>query len=183
MIVAALIVLAAYAFAGPQILEKLKAAAGKVPEIKRRHVAGAALVAAAAVMWANSRTAEPTPAPTPDPGAGLVLRGLFVGPDAAADAAAVSAHFSELAAELEWDGMQPEPLYRTGIAWDELRTRAKALRWKGASLGEKHPRARQAIHDFLDRTAGTAGGPMSAEQRAAWVTAYREIARPADVSR
>jgi hypothetical protein len=108
---------------------------------------------------------------------------MFVGPDAAADAAAVSAHFAELADELEWDAMSSEPLVKTGVAWDELRTRAKAMRWKGVSLGEKYPRAREAIREYLDRTAGTSGAPMSPAQRSAWIAAYREIARAADVSR
>lgn len=180
--VVALIAGAVYLLAGDHIRQVVMSAADKAPAIERKHLAAAGLLAAAAVVWARSGPSAPTPAP-PAPDAAINLGGMFVGADAAADAASVSAHFDELAAELEWDGMQAEQLYRTGIAWDELRTRAKALRWKGVSLGEKHPRARKAIHDFLDRTAGTAGGPMSPEQRAAWVAAYREIARAANVSR
>lgn len=174
---------AVYLFAGDRITHLVAAFAEKAPTIERRHLAGAALLAAAAVMWARSGPAPgPTPAP-PAPDAAIDLRGMFVGPDAAADAAAVSAHFDELADELEWDSEQAEPLYKSGVAWDELRTRAKALRWKGLSLGEKYPRAREAIREYLDRTAGTSGAPMSPAQRAAWITAYREIARAADVSR
>lgn len=183
MITVALIAAAVYLFAGDRIGQLVAAFAEKAPTIERRHLVGAALLAAAAVMWARSEPQSPTPAPGPAPDPAINLRGMFVGPDAAADAAAVSAHFSELADELEHDGQAAEPLIRTGVAWDELRTRAKALRWKGVSLGEKHPRAREAIREYLDRTAGTSGAPLSPAQRSTWVAAYREIARAADVSR
>lgn len=182
MITLALVVAAAYLFAGDRLATVVAAVSEKAPAIERRHILGAALLAAAAVVWSQSAPSVPTPAP-PAPDAPISLRGAFVGPDAAADAAAVSAHFDELADELEWDGVQKEQLYRTGVAWDELRTRAKALRWKGVSLGEKHPRAREAIREYLDRTAGTSGAPMSPAQRSTWVAAYREVARAADVSR
>lgn len=179
----ALIAGAVYLFAGDRIGHLLASFAEKAPTVERKHLAAAAMLAAAAVMWARSGPATPTPAPVPAPDAPIDLRGKFIGADASTDAAAVAAHFAELADELEWDSMQAEPLYRTGVAWDELRTRAKALRWRGKSLGEKHPAAREAIREYLDRTAGTSGAPMSPAQRAAWIAAYREIARAADVSR
>lgn len=182
MITLALVAAAVYLFAGDRIGHLVASFSEKAPTIERRHLAGAAMLAAAAVMWARSTPTTPTPAP-PAPDAAINLRGAFIGPDAAADAAAVSAHFDELADELEHDGQAAEPLIRTGVAWDELRTRAKALRWRGVSLGEKHPRAREAIREYLDRTAGTSGAPLSPAQRSAWVAAYREIARAADVSR
>lgn len=180
--VLALIAAAVYLFAGDRIGHLVAAFAEKAPTIERRHLIGAGLLAAAAVLWARSGPTAPTPAP-PAPNAAVDLRGAFVGPDAAADAATVSALFDELADELEWDGLQPEPLVKTGVAWDELRTRARNLRCRGVSLGEKHPRARDAIREYLDRTAGTSGAPMSPAQRSAWVAAYREIARASDVSR
>lgn len=183
MLTVALLAAAVYLFAGDRIAHLVAAFSEKAPTIERRHLIGAALLAAAAVVWSQSKPAVPTPAPGPAPELAIDLRGAFVGPDAAADAAAVSAHFAELADELEHDGQTAEPLIRTGVAWDELRTRAKALRWKGVSLGEKHPRAREAIREYLDRTAGTSGAPLSPAQRSAWVAAYREIARAADVSR
>ena len=182
LIVLLLIAGAVYLFAGDRIGHLVASFAERAPTIERKHLIGAALLAAAAVMWARSGPTGPSPAP-PAPDAAINLRGMFVGPDGAADAQAVSAHFAELADELEWDSMQAEPLFKSGVAWDELRTRAKALRWKGVSLGERYPRAREAIREYLDRTAGTSGGPMSPSQRSAWVAAYREIARAADVSR
>jgi hypothetical protein len=90
----------------------------------------------------------------------------------------------ELASEIEWDSMQAEPLIRTGVAVDDLRQRARELRCRGVSLGEKHPRARESIKQHLDATAGTSGGPLTPAQRSAWVAAYRDIARAAaDASR
>jgi hypothetical protein len=182
MIVALLIAAAAYAFAG----DKLNKYVGDVslPTIERRHVVGAALLAAAAFAWGSSAPPAPAPQPAPGPAPGFSLRGTFVGPDAAADAATVSALMEELASEIEWDSMQAEPLIRTGVAVDDLRQRARELRCRGVSLGEKHPRAREAIKAHLDATAGTSGGPLTPAQRSAWVAAYRDIARAAaDASR
>lgn len=182
MIVALLIAAAAYAFAGDKLAQY--ASNVSLPNLERRHVAGAALLAAAALAWGASAPSTPTPSPTPAPDSRLVLRGTFVGPDASADAATVAALMDELAAEIEWDGMQAEPLIRTGVAVDDLRQRARELRCRGVSLGEKHPRAREAIKVYLDGAAGTSGGPLTPAQRSAWVAAYREIGRAAaDASR
>lgn len=181
MFVAALVALAVYALAGPQIVAAAQSASQKyqLPQLERRHVVGAALLAAAAWVYAfHQPDRSPTPAP-PEPDSAIVLRGTFVGPDAAADAATVAALMDELAAEIEWDGMQAEPLIRTGVAVDDLRQRARELRCRGVSLGEKHPRAREAIRVYLDSTAGTSGGPLTPAQRSAWVAAYRDVARAA----
>ena len=181
LVLIVLVAYAAYALAGPQILEQLKKAAGLLgsPRVEGRHLTAAAALAVAALLWSSGRDeAAPTPAPGPAPGA-LDLRGAFVGPDASADAATTAAYLDEVAAELEWDGMQPDPFFKTGVAIDELRIRARELRTKGVSLGEKHPRARAAIKDYLDHAAGTSGGPLTPEQRSAWVSAFREVARAA----
>ena len=180
MITVLLIAAAVAALGGPQLLEQGRQLVGHVnlPALDRRHVIGAALLAAAAWHWSSTRPSVPTPAPAPEPAA-LVLRGKFVGPDAAADAATTAALLDELASEIEWDGMQREPLLKTGVSFDDLRTRARALRTRGVSLGEKHPRAREEIKAYLDKTAGTSGGPVTPEGRAAWIAAYREIARAA----
>jgi hypothetical protein len=152
------------------------------PQLDSRHLAAAALIAAAAWSYVASSPATPAPAPAPDQAA-LTLRGKFVGPDAARDAALVAALCTELANEIEWDASQPEPLIRTGVAFDELRVRSRVLLCRGESLGAKHPLARQAIEDYLNTVAGTAGGPLTPEQKAKWVTAYREVARAAEAAR
>ena len=144
------------------------------------HIAAAALVAAAALTYAN-RPSEGTPTPPPVPET-LDLRGRFVGMDAARDAATVAAMCSELADEIEWDAGQPEPFIKTGVAFDELRIRTRLLRCQGVSLGTKHPLARDAIEAYLNAKAGMSGGPLTPESRARWVAAYRDVANAAEAA-
>lgn len=120
--------------------------------------------------------------PQPDEAAGpLVLTGEFLGPTASEDASLVGALCSELADEIEFDSAQPESerLYRTGVAVDELRKAARILRCRGLSIGDRQPKARDTIAAYLDSKVGTDGGPLTPEQRSAWVTAYRDIGRAA----
>lgn len=156
----------------------------RVPQLDSRHLAAAALVAAAAWSYVSSSPATPQPGPAPAPAPGTFsLQGKFVGPDAARDASLVAALCSELADEIEWDAQQPEPLIRTGVAFDELRVRSRILLCRGESLGAKHPLARQAIEDYLNTVAGTSGGPLTAEAKATWIKAYRDVARAAEAAR
>ena len=145
---------------------------------KARYTLAAAMVIAGLFAWmVGDRRQSPTPAPGPSDG--LVLRGKFVGSTAAADAATLAAFADELASEIEYDAMQAEPFYKSGVAFDELRTRARVLRCRGESIGERQPRVREAIQAFLDTAVGTSGGPVGPEQRSAWAAAYREIGRAA----
>jgi hypothetical protein len=146
-----------------------------------RHLAAVALVAAAALTYVKPATPEP-PVPPARPEA-VDLRGTFVGMDAARDAALVAALCGELADEIEWDAAQPEPLLRTGLAFDELRVRSRILLCRGESLGAKHPLARDAIEAHLTATAGTSGGPLDAAAKAKWIRAYRDIAKAAEAAR
>lgn len=172
---------AAYAFLGRDRLEQLVSVAhAKLPDVELRHVIGAALVASLAFVWAGRGRMEPTPAPGPAPDAPITLVGKFSPtPEAAADAARMEALFGEIADDLEWDAMEPEPLYKNGVAFDELRVRAFDMRMKGESLGARHPRVRDEIRAYLDRTAGTSGGPLTPAQKATWVAAFREVKRAA----
>jgi len=122
---------------------------------------------------------NPAPAPGPAPVVGLDLRGRFVGPDAAADAATTAALLEELAGQIEWDGSQAEPRLRTGAAFDDLRRAARELRTRGVSLGARQPAVRDEIKRFLDAEAGTEGGPVDAASRAKWVRAYRAVSQAA----
>jgi len=125
-----------------------------------------------------------TPTPAPQPPTGLVLRGLFVSETGASDAATLAAFALELADEIEWDAMQAEPFFQSGAAYDELRTRARALRMRGVSIGDRQPRVRAAIDAYLTEQLGTSGGPVSPEVRSKWAASYREIGRAcSDVSR
>jgi hypothetical protein len=110
---------------------------------------------------------------------GLDLRGRFVGPDAATDAALTAALLEELASQIEWDGQQTEPRMKTGAAFDDLRRFARELRCRGVSLGARQPAVRDEIKRFLDAEAGTEGGPVDAAARAKWVRAYRAVSQAA----
>lgn len=136
------------------------------------------LLAVAVASYFRQPAADGEPVPVPEP-ARLDLRGLWKGPTASEDAAVVGALCGELADELEFDGTQAEPFLRTGVAVDELRQRARELRCRGVSVGARQPAARDAIHAYLDSAVGTAGGPISPEQRARWVNALRDIAEAA----
>jgi hypothetical protein len=139
----------------------------------------AILAAGGMVAFAIRETRTPAPAPGPAPVVGLDLRGRFVGPDAATDAALTAALLEELASQIEWDGQQAEPRLRTGAAFDDLRRAARELRCRGESLGARQPAVRDEIKRFLDAEAGTEGGPVDAAARAKWVRAYRAVAQAA----
>lgn len=176
MIVAALIAAAALLFGGQDVAAKVRDLIGRLPAgaITRRHLGAVACLMAAAFFYAPAAPG-PTP-PAPAPSGPLDLRGLWRGPTAAEDAATVGALCGELAHEIAWDGDQDAPTLKSGVALDELRRRARELRCRGVSIGARQPAARDAIAGHLERAVGTSGGPITAEQRAAWVRALNEIA-------
>lgn len=180
MIVAALLLLAAaFGFADQIKAMATRIAGANPPAVTTRHLAVAALVAAAAVAFAWPVSEEsPVPPPVPVP-AGLSLVGKFVGPTAAEDAAITAGLTGEVAAELEWDGQQAEPFFKTGQQVEALRTRARELRCAGEHIGTRQPAAREAIGAYLDATAGKAGGNLTPASRAAWVEAFRAISKAA----
>jgi hypothetical protein len=151
----------------------------------------AILGAGGMIAFAIRETRTPAPAPGPAPVVGLDLRGRFVGPDAAADAATTAALLEELAAQIEYDalpvdneGRPKEPRLKTGAAFDDLRRAAREGRCRGVSLGARQPAVRDEIKRFLDAEAGTEGGPVDAAARAKWVKAYRAVsAAAAEASR
>jgi len=179
MITIILIAAAVYALAGKALAEKTQAllASMNVPSIDGKHVAFAALLAAAAVSWA-ARPAPVQPDVQPDNPAAFSLRGVFVGPTASDDAATVSALCDALGDAIEYDGQHDKRL-RTGVAFDDLRAFAREMRMHGDSIGDRQPRARDSIAKFLDAAVGSSGGPVTDESRAAWVAAFREIGRAA----
>jgi len=139
----------------------------------------AILAAGAMIAFSILESRTSPPAPGPAPVVGLDLRGRFVGPDAATDAATTAALLEELAGAIEWDGQQTEPRLRTGAAFDDLRRSARELRTRGVSLGARQPAVRDEIKRFLDAEAGTEGGPVDAASRAKWVRAYRAVSQAA----
>jgi hypothetical protein len=180
VITALLVAFAIYLLAGPQLVEKAKAwyATAKVPTIDGKHVAVLALLVAAAIAFMPSRSSSPTPQPVPVPPDAFTLKGKFIGPTAAADAATLSALCDELASCIEYDGTHDQRL-KTGVAFDELRIAAREARCKGDSIGARQPHVREAVHRFLDDAVGSSGGPVTPESRADWVAALRDLSRAA----
>lgn len=140
----------------------------------------AILAAGAMIAFSIRENGTPPAPPAPSPVVGLDLRGRFVGPDAAADAATTAALLEELAEAIAYDGTQAEPRLRTGAAFDDLRRAARELRTRGVSLGARQPAVRDAIKSFLDAQVGTDGGPIDAGQRAKWVAAFRAVSQAAE---
>ena len=180
MITAALIAAAIVLFAGTESIEKVRAwIAANAGAIDRKKAAAVVLLIAAVATFAN-RQPDNQPSPVPVPPDAFTLRGKFTGPTAADDAAMLSALLAELADCIERDAIptpqHPEPRLKTGVAFDDLRIAAREARMRGESLGARQPQVKQAIHQFLDDAVGTSGGPVTPESRAAWVSAYRDLA-------
>ena len=124
-------------------------------------------------------TARTQPVPLPSPPLEIDLTAAFQGPRAADDAALLAEMAAAVAEMIEWDGKQPEPLLTTAHSLDQLRTRTREFLCKGESIGERNPKVRQIVGDFLESHLGTSGGAITPEQRASWVSAYREVSRAA----
>ena len=183
MVTALLILLAAAVLGRDWVLERLRvlAESGQLPKVDARHAIAAALLVAAAVSW--SWRSQPADEPTPAPEAGpLVLAGKFVGPSAAADAVALAGLCDEMAACIEYDAGKPEPRLTTGVAMDDMRTAARDGRMQGSSIGDRHPLVRDAVQAYMDAAVGTAGGPLTPEQKSKWVAALRTVARAAEAA-
>lgn len=186
MIPAVLVIAAVLVFYGSQ-LKALAAQHLAGVTIERRHWAAIGLLSVALGFW-WFQPAKPIDdgRPTPAPGAvgELNLMGLFVGPTAADDAAALAALCDELAACVEWDGMQEKPRLTTGWAIADLRSTAREIRLRGKTFAELQPKVRDAVKTYLDRPEilGKNGGPLGPKDRARWIAAFRDIARAAEAA-
>lgn len=176
-----LILAAALILGHRELLSWWRTAAARMPklELTWQQMAAAGLLIAAVVSWHWGQEVTPAPPPPPAPAGPLDLTGLFAGQHGAADAAVVAALTAELADEIEWDGEQQTPILTTGVALDDLRRRARELRCRGVSIGQRQPAARDAIARHLDQAVGTEGGPIDAAKRQSWVKAMREISEAA----
>ena len=173
-----LIVAAAAMFFGIDA-DKLKALLKAVkPHVDYRKFLGLGLVCLALLMLPSWSRSNVPPQPTPD-ASPISLEGDFRGETASQDASMVGSLLTELADELEWDGSQSEPFIVTGSQVDQLRKTARLLRCRGESIGDRQPEARDKIAAYLEIHAGTDGGPLTPETRAAWVSAFRDVGRAA----
>lgn len=137
-----------------------------------RAILAAGLALAAVISWLGQSSPAPSPAPGPD----APFAVSFVGPTADADRLTMGTLCASLADSLERDGERSEPRIKSGTQVEELRTLARDGRTRGVSIGERQPEARRAIGDYLDREAGKSGGPLDADGRRRWVTAFRGVA-------
>jgi len=179
VITAAFLACAAWLFFGQAATDRVIAWLATKPfaGVDPKHVAAAGLLLAAVVSYAG-RSDSPAPSPAPVPPDDFSLRGKFVGPSAATDAAMFGALLGELADCLEQDGQRKDgPRLKTGVAFDDLRIAAREARMRGESLGARQPAVRDAVHGFLDQAVGTSGGPVTPESRRAWVQAYRDLSK------
>ena len=170
----------------PQLVGEFAKLRANAKGIEPRYMLAAAMAAGCLVaVGLEQLKPEATPFP-PAPPAPLLfsLKGKFIGPTASQDAATLGALCDELANCLDYDSSQPEPRIKTGAAVEDLRLAAREARLRGVSLGARQPHARDAVKLYLDQAAGTSGGPLTAEQRVAWVSAFRDVGRAAtDASR
>jgi hypothetical protein len=119
---------------------------------------------------------------TPAPGGEFSLRGKWIGPNAAEDAAAVAGLCRGIADALEADGSRQQPRITSGVQVEDVRVAAAEGRFLPRRLTQEQPHAVAAAGKFLDEVAGTSGGPLDAAARAKWVQAYRQLATAAEES-
>jgi hypothetical protein len=141
-------------------------------------VAAALLAGAALAAFAEYGPRNSTPAPS----GGLSLRGKWIGPAAAEDAAAFSGLCRGIADALEADGSRQQPRITTGVQIEDVRVAAAEGRFLPRRLTQEQPHAVAAAGKYLDDVAGMSGGPLDAAARAKWVEAYRALAAAAEES-
>ena len=149
--------------------------------MSREKIAAAALLVAAVIAaWMEYAPSGAAPAPAPE--GSLSLRGKWIGPNAAADAAAFAGLCRGIADALETDGSRPQPRISNGVQIEDIRVAAAEGRFLPRRLTQAQPHATAAAGKYLDEVAGTSGGPIDAATRAKWVSSYRELAAAAEES-
>ena len=119
---------------------------------------------------------------TPTPEGEFSLRGKWIGPQAAQDAAAFAGLCRGTADALEVDGAKSQPRISTGVQMEDVRIAAAEGRFLPRKLTQDQPHAVAAAGRYLDEHAGTSGGPLDAESRAKWVKSLRDLANLAEES-
>lgn len=145
--------------------------------MNRRHIVAAVVLAVAAVVAAVKFWPRPS---VPMPAGQLNLRGKFIGPEAASDAAAFAGVCGAVADALELDGKSNAQRIRTGAQLEDLRTATSEFRFAPTPLRDRQPHVKAAVGRYLDVVAGKSGGPIDDTARARWVAAFRELASAAE---
>jgi hypothetical protein len=132
-------------------------------------------------------TAKPFDGPAPAPGpapAAVDLVAAFATNDDRAERVEHALTFAticrSLADCLEYDAGRSEPLLKTGLQVDDLRRGLRQTRMRGWSFLAKYPALGSQTEAFLAGQVGTSGGPLSAEDRAKWISAFRTLAAAAE---
>ena len=136
-------------------------------------LAGGAVLAACVEYW-------PRPTPSPTPAAGLNLRGKFIGPAAADDAAAFAGQCRGVAEALDKDGAAAAPRITTAAQLEDVRISTSEGMFLPNSFTRDQPHVSAAAGRFLDQAVGTSGGPIDAAARGKWSAALRELAQAAE---
>jgi hypothetical protein len=140
----------------------------------------AALLLGAVLAAVVEFAPRPGPAPAPTPSGALDLRGKFIGPQAAEDAAAFAGLCHGIAEALSADGGRTAPRITTGVQIEDVRVAAAEGRFLPRSLSREQPHAAAAAGRYLDSVVGTSGGPLDATARQRWVEAFRALATAAE---
>ena len=147
--------------------------------MKREHVILAALLAGAVLAAVVEFAPRPGPAPTPTPAA-LDLRGKFIGATAAEDAAAFAGLCHGIRQAILADGSKSPARITTGVHVEDLRIAAAEGRFLPRSFSADQPHVAAAAGQFLDKTVGTSGGPMTPELKAKWAEALLQLEQAAE---
>lgn len=138
-------------------------------------------LAAWLVMARPFDPAAPAPGPAP---VGVDLASAFATNDDRAEAAEHARTFGticrSLADCLEYDAGRSDPLLKTGLQVDDLRRGLRQTRMRGWSFLAKYPELGARTEAFLASQVGTSGGPLSAEDRTKWISAFRTLAAAAE---
>lgn len=140
---------------------------------------GVAIAAVLALLWfAYAQRPLPSPAPDVIP-SGPDFLGAFSRSDdlrqAGCDAEAFAGICESVASVLEYDGKQTSPRIDSGVKVDDLRRWVREYALGGGSLKGKYPAVADAAKEYLDKHAGSSGGPMDQASRDRWVRALREM--------
>ena len=146
---------------------------------QQKKIAIVAALLAGAVLAALVEFA-PRPAPPAPTPAALDLRGKFVGPEAATDAAAFAGLCHGIRQALQADGTKSAARITTGVHLEDLRIAAAEGRFLPRSFSADQPHVAAAAGQFLNRTVGDSGGPLTPEIKAKWAEAFLTLAQAAE---